>query len=358
MSVTVESAKEVAAQLWRELGFVNRAALEVAEKRGSLECIPGIGFANFHHRRDYQTTIYEIGVNRLLQRQGWGRLLFYRVLCSAIENKCNRIVAKCPENLPSNGFYEHLGFSLLRAEQGKKRKLNVWQYSIKLPLLFYCGAGGRSEYDRRAKAEGWRLGLRSGYKNISHEHMQMVDNLYSNYDHEKHLAEVKKSKPLIATAMDILTPEQCQSDGVKHQSYGDILRQAKELAQYCGRVLLIPKYKIPLPTDFRFWLAYSVPTSHGGTTVEPEWFKSQGYLVHLLGGGPDAQRKYAESGMTVVSLDANYSMKLAQRYGKSCWQGRNSGRRMTNNTYDALQISLNRQFAFWRKTEYEQLSLL
>jgi hypothetical protein len=100
-------------------------------------------------------------------------------------------------------------------------------------------------------------------------HLEMVDNLFTNYNHKKHLEQVKASKPLICTAMDLMTNQQCLESGAKYQPAEVILKQAKELSKYCGRVLLIPKYKLLLPTDFPYWLAYSVPTSHGGTSIEP-----------------------------------------------------------------------------------------
>jgi len=352
----VLEAKAISSKFSSQLGFVNLAALQKAFESQELEVIPDVGFCNFHHRRDGQTTIYEIATTR--HGEGWGRLLFYRVLCSAIERGCNIIVAKCPVDLPSNGFYERLGFELSAIEQGRKRQLNRWVYKIQLPLLFYCGGGGKSKYDEIAKAEGWILGIRSAHKNVSHEHMGMVDNLYENYDHDRHIAEVKKSKPMICTAMDIMTKEQCAISGVKYQPYHQILEQARELSKYCGRVLLIPKYKVLLPTDFNYWLAYSVPTSYGGTEIEPEWFNATGKPVHLLGGSPNAQARFYGS-MNVVSLDANYSMKLAQRFGKSCWQG-NSGKPMAQGTYESLRISLSKQRQYWREhiTNYTQLSIL
>lgn len=168
------NAKEIAATYWKELGFVNLAALKEAEQKNTLEVIPGIGFCNYHHRRDRQTTIYEIAVDKGHAGKGWGRLLFYRVLCDAIEKKQKSIFAKCPVDLASNAFYEHLGFKHEGIEQGRKRQLNCWRYSIELPLLFFCGGGGKSKYDQIAKQEGWRLGIKSYEKNRSHEHMQMV----------------------------------------------------------------------------------------------------------------------------------------------------------------------------------------
>ena len=261
-----------------------------------------------------------------------GRLLFYKVLCSAIENGCSRIVAKCPEELESNGFYKKLGFELTDIEDGRKRKLNVWTYRIQLPLLFYCGAAGQSKYDIAAQESGWRLGINSKYSISSKPtDMQMVDNDWKNYDHQAHFTACYENKPLIATARDIEHPEQLR----------EILREAQGLSQFCGRVLLIPKCKIPLPTNY--WFGFSVPTGHGATSVEPSWFA--GRYVHLLGGSPNAQARYART-MNVVSLDGNYAMKVA-RNCKATWQGREVGG--MSSCYEALRVSLTNQKAYWHK---------
>lgn len=353
----VTEAKAIASRFPKELGFVNSAALKKSQSRNELEVIEGVGFAHFHHRKDAQTTIYEIAVSKENQGQGWGRLLFYRVLCAAIEKKSSSVFLKCPVDNKSNGFYKALGFKLERIDPGKKRPLNCWRYPIELPLLFYCGGGGGSPADLVAKKTGWRVGMRSGrYK--AKWHLEMVDNLFTSYNHEKHLAQVKASKPLLCTAMDLMTEEQCLEVGAKYQPAKVILGQAKELSKYCGRVLLIPKYKLPLPRDFPYWLAYSVPTSHGGTDIETSWFVKHNKPVHLLGGSPDKQRHYYNQRMNVVSLDANYASKLAQRFGKSCWQGNSSGKRLVDGFYNALQLSLEKQHEYWRNDarKYKQLS--
>lgn len=326
----VSEAKRIASQFKNELGFVNSAALQVSEDKGQLEVIKGVGFCNYHHRRDGQTTIYEIAVGKNHQRTGWGRLLFYRVLCAAIEHSQRCIVAKCPEDLPSNSFYEHLGFKLMNVLPGRKRRLNCWKYEIKLPLLFYCADGGRNQYSAVAQEVVWWLGLRSDQTKTK-AHCQMVDNHWTGYDHIKHLTRVSEQKPLIATARDIEYPEQLP----------EILHQAKELSQYAGRVLLIPKCKVPLPSHY--WLAFSVPTKYGGTKIECNWFGN--HPIHLLGGSPTAQSHYSKH-LNVVSLDGNYAMNLA-RYGKACWQGIELHSNL--GCYETFRLSLLKQKNFWHE---------
>lgn len=334
----VTEAKRIASKYSDELGFVNRAALEESEAKGGLEVIQGVGFAHFHHRKDGQTTIYSLAVLPEHLKQGWGRLLFYRVLCSAVEKRCDRVVAKCPENLASNSFYQHLGFTLTEVEPGKKRRLNRWEYRFKLPLLFYCGTGGASQHDQTGVEEGWLMGLRSNGKNKDHWHMAMIDNEWgAAYRHEQHLAMVKRNKPIIATVKDIEHVNQLP----------EALKQARELAQYCGRVILIPKVKTWLPD--RYWLGYSIPTGHGGTDIECDWFGDR--FVHLLGGSPDDQAKFAKQ-LNVVSLDANYAMGLAD-HGKSSWQGCSSGVKVAQGCYPSMKVSFQKQKEYWHGTRHQ-----
>jgi GNAT superfamily N-acetyltransferase len=325
-------AKHISIKFSAELGFVNRAALQESVEKNTLEVIEGVGFVHFHHRRDKQTTVYSLAVLPDRQKEGWGRLLFYRVLCSAIENGCDRIVAKCPEDLAANTFYQQIGFVLAKTEPGKKRRLNSWEYRIQLPLLFYCGGGGQSQHDRTALEEGWLLGLRSNGRNKDHWHMAMVDNEWGEaYRHEQHLAMVRRNKPLIATVKDIEAIEQLP----------EALKQARELAQYCGRVILIPKVKTWLPS--KYWLGYSVPTGYGGTDIECGWFGDR--FVHILGGSPDDQANFAKH-LNVVSLDANYAMALAD-FGKSAWQGCSRGVKVAEGCYPAMRMSFQKQKQFW-----------
>lgn len=338
----VAIAKEVSNKLKRELGFVNRAALEKSFLVNELDVIgDGVGFVNFHHRKDDQTTIYELGVKPEFQRQGWGRLLFYRVLCSSIEKGKIKIVAKCPIDLPSNRFYERLGFQLKKLEPGRKRPLHVWEYKINLPLLFYCADGGRNEYGRQAKEAGWRLGFQS-QQACPKSHVQMIDNEYRNYNHSRHVEMVKRHKPLLATVQDVM----------KEDDIPRILEEAKELSQYVGRILIIPKIKFNVPSQY--WLAFSVPSSHGGTKIEPNWFGDR--PTHLLGGSPTMQYRFSQL-MNVVSLDGNYANRLSG-WGKSVWIGNDSGQKIVKGCYDSFRLSMEKQKEQWHKESIYDTPLL
>lgn len=144
--------------------------------------------------------------------------------------------------------------------------------------------------------------------------LAFVDNDYFNYDHNKHLACVKKYLPKYATVRDIMTPEQCKDAGIDYYPFEQIMDWAAELAEYAQNVIVIPKYDCLDRIPAQYMLGYSVPTSHGGTPLPVESFK--GRRVHLLGGSWKAQLAHmAVLGDDVVSFDNNYQGHIAQMGG-------------------------------------------
>lgn len=350
MKTSVTTAKAIAAEFSRELGFVNRAALEVSHDKGELEIVgDGAGFVHWHARRDGQITIYSLAVSKRCQGEGWGRLLLYRVLCRAVELGKRVIVAKCPEDLPSNGFYRANGFVLADVESGRKRRLNRWELAVQTPFLFYVGSGGASRYDAAAAAAGWRIGVRSCGKYLPRSHMAMIDNHWQRYDHDRHLAMVREHKPMVATVCDVERAEQFKT----------ALEQSAELQRYCGRVLIIPKHSnCPRPSH-PFWWGFSVPTAYGGTPLPPSWFGRD--PVHLLGGSPKKQAQYAGV-LNVVSLDGNYASKVAG-FGKvsTPWGDRIPNPHTVPHgegyPYRCLAASLIEQQRHWHCNRNHQLTL-
>ncbi|MCC5641088.1 GNAT family N-acetyltransferase [Nostoc sp. CHAB 5844] len=325
------ASQKIFNKLKDQLGFTS--IFELSESQ--IELIEEVGACYYHIRKDEQVTIRKLAVLPEHQRQGWGRLLIYRVICRAIEGGKTSIFLKCPADLSANNFYKNLGFELETTEQDRTRPLNHWGYHIKLPLLFYCGGGGKSKYDAIAHSAGWNLGINSSGKNTSHQHMMMVDNDWEDYKHSQHLEMVRRNKPLIATARDIEDPLQLP----------EILEQAAELAKYAGRVLLIPKCDVALPENY--WLGYSVPSRYGSTPLKPEWFGDR--PIHLLGGSPKKQA-LAYPQMNVISLDANYAQNLATNFCKAVWtDGNKNIERQEQGCYNALSVSLKQQFNFWRE---------
>jgi GNAT superfamily N-acetyltransferase len=112
--------KKAANKHTEELGFIGGWDFKgVIEKQHMLVDRDSGSFCHFHVRKDGMTVIYEILTTPAARGTGLGRQMV---------NKLVRPVrAKCPEGLPSNGFYQKLGFELVKVEEGKKRKLNVWE---------------------------------------------------------------------------------------------------------------------------------------------------------------------------------------------------------------------------------------
>jgi len=83
-------------------------------KRGELILLDR-AMCRWHLRQDGQITIYEI----ISDKKGQGQKIL-QMLKNVKNAKC--IVAKCPEHLKANEWYQKNGFKLVR----KERSLNVW----------------------------------------------------------------------------------------------------------------------------------------------------------------------------------------------------------------------------------------
>jgi GNAT superfamily N-acetyltransferase len=102
-------------------------ALSEACERGELVLEDG-ALCRFHLRRDGTLTVRELLV--LPRRRGEGRARrLVEHLRIRQRHAARRMVAKCPADLPANGFWEHLGFRLERQEAGK-RPVNVWVWDF------------------------------------------------------------------------------------------------------------------------------------------------------------------------------------------------------------------------------------
>lgn len=112
--------KKAANKHTEELGYIGGwDFLGVIEKKHMLVDRESGSFCHFHVRKDGMTVIYEILTTPAARGTGLGRQM--------VDKLVRPVRAKCPEGLPSNGFYQKLGFKLMVVEEGKKRKLNVWE---------------------------------------------------------------------------------------------------------------------------------------------------------------------------------------------------------------------------------------
>ena len=129
----VDDIKVLADAHKHELGFVMRPALErsiarreiiVAENYHSV-----VGFVEYHHRQDKQTTIYHIAVMTEYRRQGIGQALITALREEADKLGKTTIQLKCPVDLPADRFYSEIGFDKMKEEEGKARRLGLWRIS-------------------------------------------------------------------------------------------------------------------------------------------------------------------------------------------------------------------------------------
>lgn len=103
--------------------------------RGELILWPG-GLLHYHLRRDGQLTIREIIVLPGERCKGIGRLMLQAM--KSHHPEALSVFAKCPADLPSNGWYARMGFVMEGTETTKSgRRLNRWRL---LPQKCnYCG---------------------------------------------------------------------------------------------------------------------------------------------------------------------------------------------------------------------------
>lgn len=95
--------------------------LHASAQRGELLLIDG-GMCHWHLRRDGQLTIREI----ISTRPGAGRAMLERLL--AVPGATS-LFAKCPSDLPANGWYAHMDFHCEGEETTRAgRRLLHWRY--------------------------------------------------------------------------------------------------------------------------------------------------------------------------------------------------------------------------------------
>jgi N-acetylglutamate synthase-like GNAT family acetyltransferase len=127
--------KQLADKEKSSLGFITRQTIMEAIANSSIMLIVVngkiVGFQHYYHRkRDLQTTLYHKTIDKEFRGHGLGRILVNSVIEEARLLGRKKLFLKCPIDLPSNHFHKAIGFVLVGKEQGKKRELNLWEYSI------------------------------------------------------------------------------------------------------------------------------------------------------------------------------------------------------------------------------------
>jgi N-acetylglutamate synthase-like GNAT family acetyltransferase len=130
----LDAIKTLADAHRRELGFVRRPALASAISRQEVliaeEQDVLVGFAEYHHRRDEQTTVYHVAVDADHRRSGIGRQLIEALVTEAKGFGKSLIQLKCPSQLEANDFYAKVGFSRSGTQSGKNRDLVLWRMDL------------------------------------------------------------------------------------------------------------------------------------------------------------------------------------------------------------------------------------
>ncbi|MCA9968712.1 MAG: GNAT family N-acetyltransferase [Anaerolineales bacterium] len=131
----LDEIKKIADSHKKELGFIRRPALARSIAQEELIVAANgvgiMGFIQYHHRRDEQTTLHNIVVVQSFRKIGVGQKLIQRLEAEAIAMDQNTILLKCPEDLDANEFYKSIGYSETNKETGKARSLIIWTKVLK-----------------------------------------------------------------------------------------------------------------------------------------------------------------------------------------------------------------------------------
>jgi len=305
MSVSSEAqrAADVFQQHRDELGFVNTAQCEEKELFTVVRDGRTVGAALANHCvRKPQTTLYELAVLPKYRGNGIGTELVERLKRDTPHDK---IVAKCPVDLPSNEFYNRTGWECTDTESGKNRDLNVWELQIESVDIITTG---RPDLIKYAGKHGWLTGTRLDSLK-AHEKadmdVQFIDLHWDNPDQDALLAACMRHRPKYAVAGDY--------DGENYDQINDF---AESLRQFAENVIIVPHEpgeveKVPE------WavVGYSTPTTYAGTEA-PIW-EYYGRDVHILGGRLNQIKTVADHLRNdIVSIDTNTHHKEAVKYGK------------------------------------------
>lgn len=174
--------------------------------------------------------------------------------------------------------------------------------------MIFC-ADGNPAFAAAAVEAGWLYGAR--LPATVYQPVYFADQDWKQPNREAYMRALAEHGPAMATVLDWEREEQLP----------EVLSWAEEAAQHVREsVLIVPK--VPgevgrLPREIggrRVVLAYSVPTSYGGSPLG--LWEFAGWPVHLLGGSPQKQMRlwrYLSPLCEVVSADGNMAHQQAHR---------------------------------------------
>lgn len=307
----IKSAARVFQAHRDELGFVNRAQC----KEGDLVTVKrdgevvGAALGN-HCARKPQTTLYDIAVLPAYRREGIGKQLVRQL---GRESPHEKIVAKCPVDLPANDFYEKTGWERIAREDGKNRPLNVWKYSIDSVDLVTTG---RNDLTSHAEQYGWLVGSELSYIRHHENHGRTLDFIDMAWDEPKPdelVSACMRHQPKYAIAGDYEHVEDGETVG---EPIEKVNRRAQLLTQWVDQPIVVPhRSGEPAEVPDCAVVGYSTPTRYGGTEA-PLW-EYQGEDVHVLGGTMNNIKLVIEHlGSNINSIDTNTMHRDATQYGE------------------------------------------
>jgi len=286
-----------------ELGFVNQAQVREKDLYTVERDNQVVGAALVNHCvRKPQTTLYELAVLPEYRREGIGSQLIDRVARASPHDK---VVAKCPVDLPANDFYEKTGWQRTDRESGKNRALNVWTYPIESVDIITTGRPDLTAY---AESYGWLRGTRldelSRYERNGVS-PAFIDVHWDDPDRDRLLAKAMQHQPKYVIAGDY--------DGENYETINDF---GQQLRQYAENVIIVPHEpgEVARVPEWAV-VGYSTPTGYEGTDA-PIW-EYTGRDVHILGGTMgQIQTVVNHLRDSIVSIDTNTMHRDATQFGE------------------------------------------
>jgi GNAT superfamily N-acetyltransferase len=286
-----------------ELGFVNEAQCREKDIYTVERDNQVVGAILVNHCvRKPQTTVYELAVLPGYRRQGIAETLVDKVSRASPHNK---LIAKCPIDLPANEFYESTGWELIETQDGKHRDLNVWEYTITSIDLITTGRPDLTQY---AHKHGWLSGCRlDAIQNYNRANIspEFIDIHWEDPDRDGLLTKCMQHNPKYVVAGDY--------DGENYEEINDF---ARELRPFAENVIIVPHNPNEV-TKVPEWavVGYSTPTGYKGTDA-PVW-EYYGRDVHILGGTmPQIKTVVQALRNDIISVDTNTMHRDATQFGE------------------------------------------
>lgn len=120
----LDRIKQIANQNREFIGFVMKVVLKESIKNNSLFVYEKdnniVGFVHFYKRLDGWNTLHELVVDKNYQKCGIGKELYLSV---PLPIRLKTTI----DNINAIKFYENLGMKKIKIEEGKKRKLVVFE---------------------------------------------------------------------------------------------------------------------------------------------------------------------------------------------------------------------------------------